>query len=96
MRQEGKDEVETLPLGLAWPEDLYSLSHVALPFSPEDPLYGEAALGDSPGIELGILALRGERGVLKISAADMLRLRWNPFYGYIEARTLGFMGLDRP
>ena len=95
-RQEGQDEVETLPLGLSWPADLYSLSHVALPFSPEDPLYGEAALGDSPGIELGILALRGERGVLKISAADMLRLRWNPFYGYIEGRVLEFMGLDRP
>ena len=92
-RLEGQSEVETEPLGLAWPNDIYSLSHVALPFSPDDPLYGEGALGDSPGIELGILALRGERGVLKISASDMLRLRWNPFYGYIEQRTLGFMGL---
>ena len=92
-RRAGLEEIEIEPLGLAWPSDIYSLSHVALPFSPDDPLYGEGELGDSPGIELGILALRGERGVLKISATDMLRLRWNPFYGYIEQRTLGFMGL---
>jgi hypothetical protein len=49
----------------------------------------------SPGVALGSLALRGERGVLKISPAAMLRLRWNPFYPYLEARTLEFLGLDQ-
>ncbi|MCB1732021.1 MAG: hypothetical protein KDI21_16235, partial [Halieaceae bacterium] len=76
-----------------WPADVYSLSHVALPFSPLDPVYGGPLAADSPGIELGNLAPRGERGVLKVSGTDMLRLRWNPFYDYVESRVLEFTGL---
>ncbi len=77
-----------------WPEDVYSLSHVALPFPPDDPLYGGLEPADSPGIALGDLALRGERGVLRISGDERLRLRWNPFFDYVQARTLRFVGLD--
>ena len=40
--------------------------------------------------------LRGERGVLKIPAADMLRLRWNPFYPFMERRLLEFARLLGP
>jgi hypothetical protein len=42
------------------------------------------------------MALRGERGVLQTSAADMLRLRWNPFYPYMERRLLEFLHLAKP
>ena len=73
-------------LGMRWPEGLYSLAHVALPFAPGDPLYGGPEAGESPGVQLGSMALRGERGVLQVSAANMLRLHWNPFYPYIEER----------
>jgi alpha-beta hydrolase superfamily lysophospholipase len=79
-----------------WPAGIFSLSHVALPFSPLDPLYGGPEAPASPGIELGNLAPRGERGVLQVSGTDLLRLRWNPFYGYVESRTLQFMGLQQP
>lgn len=82
-------------LGLSWPDGIYSLAHVALPFPPSDPVYGGSAAGKSPGIHLGNIALRGERGVLRISAAEMLRLRWNPFYPYVEGRVLDFLGLER-
>ena len=61
---------------------------MALPFPADDPLYGGVDDDESPGIQIGNLALRGERGVLQISAADMLRLRWNPFHAYMEQRTL--------
>jgi hypothetical protein len=81
-------------LGLAWPEGLYSLAHVALPFSPDDPIYGGMAPDKSPGIHLGALALRGERGVLQIPSSEMLRLRWNPFYPYVEERVLAWLALD--
>ncbi|MEA3275161.1 MAG: alpha/beta fold hydrolase [Pseudomonadota bacterium] len=87
-------EIIELDLGLSWPKDVYSLAHVALPFPPEDPLYGGRPTEKSPGIHLGDIALRGERGVLQIPASDMLRLRWNPFYPYVEARVLAFLGLD--
>jgi len=80
-------------IGLSWPDDLYSLAHVALPFPPQDTLYGGQPEDESPGIQLGDIALRGERGVLQIPAADMLRLRWNPFYPYVEGRVLEFLGL---
>jgi hypothetical protein len=82
--------------GQSWPDDVYSLAHVAVPFAPDDPLYGADESVRSPGIRLGGLAMRGERGVLQVSAADMLRLRWNPFYPYVEKRLLDFFGPGAP
>jgi alpha-beta hydrolase superfamily lysophospholipase len=76
-----------------WPPGIYSLAHVALPFSPRDPVYGGPSAGKSPGIQLGNLALRGERGVLLVSGTDLLRLRWNPFFDYVESRVLRFTQL---
>lgn len=81
-------------LGLSWPRNLYSLSHVALPFPAQDPLYGGDPKGNGQSLHLGDIALYGERGVLQFSASDMLRLRWNPFYPYVESRVLNFLGLD--
>jgi alpha-beta hydrolase superfamily lysophospholipase len=92
----GKTAPTDTDIGLSWPENIYSLAHVALPFPPEDPLYGGRPEGKSPGIQLGDLALRGERGVLAISETEMLRLRWNPFYPYVEGRVLEFFVLGRP
>jgi len=95
VRREGPGDatLTETPLGLAWPPDIYSLAHVALPFAPDDPIYGGQALRTGRSVPLGQLALRGERGVLQIPAADMLRLRWNPFFPYVEARALAFTGL---
>jgi alpha-beta hydrolase superfamily lysophospholipase len=82
------------PLGVSWPQGVYSLSHVALPFPVDDPLYGDGTTVRSPGIQIGGLVLRGERGVLKIEASDILRMRWNPFHAYLRQRTLEFTGLE--
>jgi hypothetical protein len=92
-KKPGDSGITEIPLGLTWPRGLYSLSHVALPFPPNDPLYGGSDFVDGPGIHLGSMAMRGERGVLQIPATDMLRLRWNPFYAYIEKRLLKFLHL---
>ena len=91
-RREGETKIRTTGLGMRWPTNLYSLSHVALPFSPDDPVNGGRDAGKSPGIQLGKLTLRGERGVLEVGAAEMLRLRWNPFHSYIEQRVLAIVG----
>ncbi len=96
IRGPGNESTTEHRLGLAWRTDIYSLSHVALPFSPGDPLYGGEPREKSPGIRIGDMALRGERGVLWISASEMLRLRWNPFYPYLEGRVLRFIRGDRP
>lgn len=84
--QPGSSQFEDTPLPLQWPADVYSLAHVSLPMPVDDPLYGDSLAIPSPGIQIGAIALKGERGVLHISAADMLRLRWNPFYDHLEGK----------
>jgi hypothetical protein len=81
------------PLNLEWPKDTYSLTHVAMPFSPDDPLYGYSPVAGSTGLHLGRLALRGEKGVLIVSAGEQLRLRANPFFPYLEKRMLAHFKL---
>ena len=75
---------------LAWPNDVFSLSHVALPFAPDDPLYGsEPPAGDNT-LHLGDIPLRGERDLNKISGEWLLRMRCNPFYEVLESRVLAW------
>lgn len=81
------------PTPFTWPEGVYSLSHVALPFPQGDSLYGKQPTPDSPRIQIGSKVLRGEKGSLRISANDMLRLRWNPFYPFLEQKLIVHLGL---
>ncbi len=76
-------------LGLQWPPQVYSLAHVAIPFPPTDPVYGIVAdVRDAAHITIGMLHPRGEKGVLNVPPSLMLRLRYNPFFSYIEKRIL--------
>ena len=75
-------------LDLAWPNGVISLSHVALPFSPDDPLYGRRPPDNDDILFLGEMAMQGERGLLKLPDDWLLRLRYNPFYEVIESRVL--------
>jgi alpha-beta hydrolase superfamily lysophospholipase len=79
------------PLEQLWPNGVFSLSHVALPFPPDDPLYGAQRPADDGELFLGQQALQGERGVLAIPENFLLRLRHNPFYAYQEARILAWL-----
>lgn len=93
-RKVGNDQIIESDTNMVWPNDIYSLSHIALPIDQSDYVYGHGENKVNPGVKLGDLALRGERGVLQISAANMLRLRWNPFYSYIEERAHQFVHLE--
>ena len=75
-------------LDLVWPRGVISLSHVALPFPPDDPLYGQRPPDNEDVLFLGQLAIQGERGLFKLSSDWLLRLRYNPFYDYLEQRVL--------
>ena len=90
-RSAGADSVTVTDLGLSWPDDVYSLSHIALPFSPDDPLYGDDPQSLNPGIRLGTLALHGENGALLIPPTMMTRQRWNPFHGFMVAKVGNFV-----
>jgi len=78
----------TAQQGLSWPPGVVSLSHVALPIAPDDPLYGQRAPDNQDFIFLGQMAIQGERGLLQIPTDWMIRLRYNPFYDYLESRML--------
>jgi alpha-beta hydrolase superfamily lysophospholipase len=81
----GSPVPEVEPLGLAWPADVASLGHVALPFPPDDPVYGFLPGSGRDGLpSLGSRLLRGENGALTISLGSLTRLRSNPFWSLID------------
>jgi len=85
----GSTEETVRPLGLFYPSDVYSLSHVALPFPPEDGLYGSHPdPKDDFGLELGAMAVRGERGALIVSLDALVRMSSNPFFSYMNDRIM--------
>ncbi len=88
------DNKKSEKLDLKWAKGIYSLSHLALPISQNDPLYGDINAPKSPGIALGHLALYGENSILQMSASSLLRQRWNPFYTYTKLKVLDFFGLN--
>lgn len=80
------DRIEE-PLGMSWPRDVFSLSHVALPFPSDDPVYG----ADPPAVPLPLIALgrlspRGERAVLTVPMDTLMRISWNPYFPYMTRR----------
>lgn len=91
-------------LTVEFPEGIYSLSHVALPFPPQDALYGYAETADGDyGLRLGRLSVRGERNALLVSHEELARVRSNPWFDYLLKRVdegiraeLGEAGLEVP
>lgn len=74
-------------LGLSYPFDVFSLSHVALPFPVTDSLYGmKPDPTEDFGIKLGSVAARGERGTLIVNLDSLLRMSSNPFFPYLIDR----------
>ncbi len=83
-------------LDLSWPRAVFSLSHVALPFPPDDPLYGYEAAAAHGHVQLGRVSLHGENGVLAIPDWVLTRQRSNPFHAYLLERVDGFLAATSP
>ena len=80
-------------LGLSWPDQMYSLSHIALPFPKDDPLYGRRRQGARVRKHpTGPASPRGEKGALIIPAEVLMRVSWNPFFSYVERRVERWIG----
>jgi alpha-beta hydrolase superfamily lysophospholipase len=87
IRPSGTMDESEIPLDVPYPADMYSLSHVALPFPPEDSLYGlQPEHPGEFGLDLGTIKPRGERGVLLMSLDSLMRASSNPFYDYMIGR----------
>lgn len=76
-----------------WPADVYSLSHVAMPFAPDDPINGNTPADENTAqaVYLGGGGVRGERGAFIVSMDQLARLRFNPFFDYVVERSVQFM-----
>jgi len=85
------------PLPLAYPAEIFSLSHLAIPIPTDDPLYGthpDPATRADYGLNLGALGARGERGALIVDQDFLTRLPANPFFPYLIERIDA--GIDDP
>ena len=68
--------IVTRPLGLAWPPEMFSLSHVALPFPPDDPVYGtmrRQSADQSPSDAEPARRARGADGAAGHADADRMQ-----------------------
>jgi alpha-beta hydrolase superfamily lysophospholipase len=90
-RKAGSGEIAIEQTALKWPAGVFSLSHVALPISPLDPVYGAKVRKQENLVYLGTLGLLGERGLLAVSPANLIRLRYNPFFDYQAGRAEAFV-----
>ena len=83
----GEKMEQVTPLNIAWPQDMYSLSHVAVPFPMSDSLYGrEPTQKNRYGISIGTISLRGETATLSVGLDTLMRVTSNPFFPYMMAR----------
>jgi len=82
--QDGRSTTETIDT--EWPLGIYSMSHVSVPFPAADSWYGDGRSTADDHITLGRLNAYGEKNLLTVSPAQILRLRYNPFYDYQARR----------
>ena len=81
--------------GLSWPASIVSLGHVALPFPPDDPVYGFIQGSGRNSIpSIGSWLLRGESGAVSIALGSLTRLRSNPFWPLIDAEIGALVAAD--
>ncbi|WP_235402842.1 alpha/beta hydrolase [Enterobacter quasiroggenkampii] len=92
----GRTQETVVPLAQSWPQDVYSLSHVAVPFPPDDDLYGrEPGVKNRYGISLGTIALWGETSVLSVGKEALMRVTSNPFYDFMQERINSRVGDEK-
>ena len=69
-----------------WPSGVFSLSHVALPFNADDPIYGSNK--EDGLMRLGEIWFKGERGGLGVPLGLLARQRFNPFFPVVEQKVV--------
>ena len=88
VREPGQQQVTPVPTGLAWPSNVFSLGHLAVPTPIDDSMYGLMPRSAPGGLALpmGRGAPSGEAGALLIPLGQLARLRSNPFFPLIVKR----------
>ncbi len=73
-------------IDIEWPRGIYSTSHVCVPFPADDEWYGDVESLATDRMSLGRLNPYGEKNLLIVPPAQIMRLRYNPFYDYQAQR----------
>lgn len=81
------------PIDDRWPDGVISLSHVAVPIAPNDPVYGDES--NTNGLSLGSISMRAEPSALMIPSTLFVRCRQNPFYELMENHVINWLS-DTP
>jgi hypothetical protein len=97
-REPGSRDAVPKPTGLAWPNNVFSLGHLAIPTPIDDPMYGltPRQAPDGLALALGRGAPSGEAGALVIPLGQFARLRSNPFFPVIVDRIDAAVKADVP
>lgn len=95
-REAGGRDVVPHASGLSWPDDVFSLGHLAVPTPVDDPMYGLTPRRAPDGLTfpLGRGAPSGEAGALMVPLGQLARLRSNPFFSVIVSRIDAAVGAD--
>ncbi len=76
---------------MQWPAEFASLSHIAVPFPPDDPLYGTSQATAESGLSIGTFSMRAEPKALLLASSLFYRSRHNPFYGFTEDHLVSWL-----
>jgi hypothetical protein len=97
-REPGSRDAVPKARGLSWPDNVFSLGHLAIPMPIDDPMYGlmPRKAADGLAIPLGRGAPSGESGALVISLGQFARVRSNPFFPVIVDRIDAAVKADMP
>jgi hypothetical protein len=92
-RAAGDAKLTKKDIGISWPADVYSLAHIALPFAPDDPVYGavDPPSGAAGALQFGKLAIHGETSFSALPVSSLMRQHWNPFYPLVKQRVSAFI-----
>jgi alpha-beta hydrolase superfamily lysophospholipase len=96
-REARSPEVVEKELPYEWPQGVFSVGHVSLPFAIDDPVYGLTPPANAePRFNLGAISARGESGALTVSLGTFARLRSNPFFDVIRTNIIESLSASAP
>ncbi len=90
-RAAGAPDWQAVELEGRWPRQVYSLSHVALPFRADDPFYGDDG---SQLVRIANVGLRGEKNLFVLPPEQLMRMRYNPFSDYLQQKILDWSAVQ--
>ncbi|MGL4403000.1 MAG: alpha/beta hydrolase [Fusobacteriaceae bacterium] len=75
--KDGEVEILQTEEPLLWDSFTFSLAHLSIPVSPENPIYGKKTI-------LGEINIKGEKDIVLLNSENFIRLRYNQFFHFLK------------